>query len=115
MMNNETEKYVGELNSLREKVEVYETMLHAIQISSEVTGDSPAITHMIDIINSWSYAHRQGNGELTEKEQLALVRYQFERLKNKEWRESGWNSKVETTYKQKNRATFWDNHTERNK
>lgn len=98
-MNNEIEKYPGELATLREKVYVYESMMHSIQLFSSVTMDGPAIQHMIDIINAWSYAHRAGNGMPTDEEQAEMVDFQFQRIKTAEWCDSVWNSGVETRYK----------------
>jgi hypothetical protein len=88
-----------ELDTLREKVRVYEGMLHDIQLYSTVIMDNPPITHMIDIINSWSYAHRCGNGEISESEQALLVKQQFDRLKNREYSNSSRNSGTSTKYK----------------
>lgn len=90
---------LSELEELREKVRVYESMLHSIQMFSAVVMDSPPIEHMIDIINSWSYAHRCGNGEYTNEEQTELVRNQFLRMKHSEWLESCRMSGIATRYK----------------
>lgn len=87
------------IKELQEKVEVYENMLHEIQMCSAVTMDGPALKHIIDIINGWSYAHRQGNGELSDEEQVALVRKWFDRMKHRDWKDSIWNSGVPTIYK----------------
>jgi hypothetical protein len=65
-----------------------------------VTLDQAAIAHALSIICDWSYAHRQGNGELTEEQQAALVRKHFDRLKEGEFRDSVWNSGIETQFKQ---------------
>jgi hypothetical protein len=95
----------SELAVLQEKVRVYESMLHSIQLFSSVVMDSPPIEHMFDIINSWSYAHRVGNGEFSDEEQAALVYKQFLRLKNHEWSESGRTSGVTTRYNKTNVKT----------
>lgn len=84
-MNFECEKYEGELRELREKVQVYENMMHSVQLFSTVVMDEKPIQHIISLINGWSYAHRQGNGELTAQEQTAMIRYWFERMKGCEW------------------------------
>jgi Tfp pilus assembly protein PilN len=99
-MNNEVERYEGELRTLREKVAVYEDLLHSLQMYAAVTLDQAAIAHALSIICDWSYAHRQGNGELTEEQQDNLVRKHFDRLKNGEFRQSVWNSGVDTQFKQ---------------
>jgi Tfp pilus assembly protein PilN len=99
-MNHEVERYEGELRTLREKTEVYEDLLHSLQMYAAVTLDQAAIAHALSIICDWSYAHRQGNGELTEEQQAALVRKHFDRLKEGEFRDSVWNSGVDTQFKQ---------------
>lgn len=100
-MNNAVERYPGELNLLREKVEVYEDVLHTIQMYRCVTLDPPAIEHLLDTICDWSYAHRRGNGEIDNDE---AVRFEFERMKERVWSDSVWNSGVDTSYKEKYRA-----------
>lgn len=67
--------------SYKEKVEVYEAVLHQINLYSSITMDSEKIGELIDAINAWSYAHRQGNGEYTDKQQQALIDAKFNRLK----------------------------------
>ena len=99
-MNHEVERYEGELRTLREKVAVYEELLHSLQMYAAVTLDQAAIAHALSIICDWSYAHRAGNGEPTEEEQERMVRRQFDRLKNGEYRDSVWNSGVDTQFKQ---------------
>ena len=79
-MNYETERYEGELNILREKVDVYERLLHKIQLNAQVIMDHEVIKDLIGNICDWSYAHRQGNGELSNEEQDKLIRYHFEKL-----------------------------------
>lgn len=96
-MNLELEKYEGELRTLREKVEAYESMMHSIQMYRDVTMDSPAINHLLDVISDWSYAHRRGNGEVDNDIYIARA---FSRIKERDWKDSVWNSKVDTKYKQ---------------
>lgn len=67
--------------SYKEKVEVYEAVLHQINLYSSITMDSEKIGELIDAINAWSYAHRCGNGELSDEEQQALIDAKFNRLK----------------------------------
>lgn len=70
------------MTTLRQKVEMYEHLLHDIQMYSEVVMDGAKVAKLIDNINAWSYAHRQGNGELTEKQQQALIDGTFAKLRN---------------------------------
>lgn len=79
-MNNEVEKYPGELRTLREKVDVYERLLHKIQLNAQVIMDHEVVKDLVSNICDWSYAHRQGNGELSYEEQDELIRRQFEKL-----------------------------------
>jgi hypothetical protein len=79
-MNLELERYAGELVELREKTQVYEQLLHKIQLNAEVVMDHEIVSDLIKNICSWSYAHRRGNGEYSEQEQDAIVRKAFDRL-----------------------------------
>ena len=79
-MNLELERYAGELAELREKVDVYEQLLHRIQMNAEVVMDHEIVGDLIKNICRWSYAHRCGNGENSEAEQDAIVRRAFDRL-----------------------------------
>ena len=79
-MNLELERYEGELVELREKTQVYEQLLHKIQLNAEVVMDHEIVGDLIRNICSWSYAHRRGNGEYSEAEQDAIVRRAFDRL-----------------------------------
>ena len=67
--------------TLRQKVKMYESLLHDIQMYSEVVMDGTKTAKLIGNICNWSYAHRQGNGALTDKEQRALINKAFQRLK----------------------------------
>lgn len=66
--------------TLREKVRVYERLLHRIQLHREVTMNHDEVVKLLDKIGNWSYAHRQGNGEPTEAEQQRMVNRAFWRL-----------------------------------
>lgn len=79
-MDLELERYSGELAELREKVQVYELMMHKIQMNAAVIMDHEVVGDFINNICRWSYAHRQGNGELSEAEQDNLIRQAFDRL-----------------------------------
>lgn len=71
--------------TMKEKINVYESVLHRIQMLREVAMNKEALIELLDIIGSWSYAHRSGNGELTEKEQQERIDYHFNRLKENLW------------------------------
>ena len=84
---------------MTDKEQVYEDIFHSIQMYAAVTHDRAALDHLISIICDWSYAHRQGNGELTDEEQDAMIAYHYERLKEGEFRDSVWNSGKDTRFK----------------
>jgi len=65
------------MSTLKEKVAVYESVLHAIQLHKEVTLNYQRLSEILDEVSNWSYAHRAGNGEDTTK----AVKEAFDRLK----------------------------------
>ena len=79
-MNLELERYAGELVALREKVHVYEQLLHKIQMNASVIMDHEVVGDLIKNICDWSYSHRRGNGELSDQEQDDMIRRAFDRL-----------------------------------
>ena len=50
----------------KEKIAVYEDLLHNIQLFAEVTMDEERLKVIIARACRWSYSHRAGNGELSE-------------------------------------------------
>lgn len=52
----------------KEKIAVYESMMHSIQMHAVVNMNPAAVQEMINRICSWSYAHRTGNGEISDKQ-----------------------------------------------
>lgn len=66
--------------TLRQKVEQYEELLHKIQLYSDVACDSEVVNDLIRNICNWSYAHRCGNGELSDKQQQQLINNAFVNL-----------------------------------
>lgn len=65
---------------MKEKIAIYERLLHDIQFHREVTMNSQAVVALLDKIGNWSYSHRRGNGEYNEKEQQAIVDAAFWKL-----------------------------------
>lgn len=65
---------------MREKVQIYEQLLHDIQYHREVTMNNAAVTDLLNKIGNWSYSHRRGNGEYDEKAQQAMIDEAFWRL-----------------------------------
>lgn len=68
--------------SLKERVQMYEELLHDIQMYREVVLDDKKVKRLLDNIGNWSYAHRRGNGELTEEEQQVLIDDAFQQLRD---------------------------------
>jgi hypothetical protein len=79
-MDLELETHTGELRELREKVQVYEQLLHKIQMNAEVIMDHEVVGDLITNICRWSYSHRCGNGEYSEAEQAEVIRAAFDNL-----------------------------------
>lgn len=67
--------------TLEEKVEVYESLFHALNVAL-ISMDHKKVTQIVNLIDNWSYAHRSGNGELTDEEQLDKINSVFYRMKN---------------------------------
>jgi hypothetical protein len=65
--------------TLKEKVKMYEQFLHDVQMYS-VCGRGDLIQVLVDNACSWSYAHRVGNGEYSDKEQNKIVTTNFWKL-----------------------------------
>jgi hypothetical protein len=63
-----------------DKVKIYEAFLHNLDMLLLV-GNSDKIKEKLGLVSAWSYAHRQGNGELTEAEQRSLVDSALKKLK----------------------------------
>ena len=53
--------------TLRQKVEMYEMFLHQINLFM-ICGSDAGIKALLENADNWSYAHRFGDGELSEKE-----------------------------------------------
>lgn len=69
-----------------DKIKVYEELFHDIQLYRDIILDHDSLAKALDIICDWSYAHRAGNGERTDREIQQAVEYQFLRLKNGQYR-----------------------------
>lgn len=67
----------------KEKIAVYERLLHDIQFHREVTMNNKAIVELLDKIGAWSYSHRRGNGQHSDAEQQAIVNVAFWKLDNR--------------------------------
>lgn len=63
-----------------EKLAMYEGLLHDIQMYRFLVDDEK-VGRLIDNICGWSYAHRSGNGELSESEQQKFIERAFSQLR----------------------------------
>lgn len=63
----------------KQKIEMYEKFLHAIQMY-EVCGRNDLISFLLTNACAWSFAHRSGNGELSETKQQELINKKFYKL-----------------------------------
>jgi hypothetical protein len=66
--------------SQKDKMKVYENLLHEIQMNVEVNMDPAAVREILNRICRWSYAHRQGNGEISDAVQQELIDGAFWKL-----------------------------------
>lgn len=64
----------------KEKIAVYESMFHALHFA-QVAMNPERVGRLLDSISAWSYAHRQGNGELTDEEQQKLIERSLKKMK----------------------------------
>lgn len=62
----------------KEKIAMYERFIDTLALYAE-TGSNNLGT-LLNNAGNWSYAHRLGNGEFTEKEQEELVTKKFWKL-----------------------------------
>ena len=68
-----------ENNKLRAKVSQYESYLHMIN-AAVVAMNHETIQRLVGNAFRWSYAHRSGNGMLSEEEQQERVKRAFDKL-----------------------------------
>lgn len=61
---------------------MYEGLLHDIQIYYEVALNQTKVRQLLNNIGRWSYAHRVGNGTLTERQQNRLINNNFKKLRD---------------------------------
>lgn len=64
----------------KEKIEMYESLLHRIQMYFSVVMDPIKIKRLLSNISSWSYAHCSGNGMLSDEEQQERIDRAFDKL-----------------------------------
>ena len=64
----------------KQKVQMYERLLHKIQMYYSVCLNSAKVKTLLNNISAWSYAHRSGNGMVSEDEQQERIDEAFDRL-----------------------------------
>jgi hypothetical protein len=65
--------------TLEEKVKMYENFLHTLNMYM-LCGSNYAISKLLQNADNWSYAHRMGDGELSEEEIEMNVNKRFWKL-----------------------------------
>ncbi len=68
------------MTTLTEKVKKYEHFLHNLHFAFSVELNSDKVKDLLNRASNWSYAHRQGNGELSQYEQNKLIKAAFHKL-----------------------------------
>ena len=64
----------------KEKIAIYEDILHDLHFASSVVMNSGRVAEILDAISRWSYAHRQGNGELSDQDVMLNISKATKRL-----------------------------------
>jgi hypothetical protein len=67
--------------SPEEELQIYRTFFHQINVHC-ITMNNEKIREAVGLIDSWSYAHRRGNGEYTEEEQQECVNNVIRRMRD---------------------------------
>jgi hypothetical protein len=67
--------------TMEKENEVFHQVFHHINLHASITMNADKMQEIIGAICSWSYAHRSGNGELSNEEQQARVDCAFDRIK----------------------------------
>lgn len=63
-----------------ERLKIYERFFHQINVYC-ITMNNDKIREAVGLIDSWSYAHRAGNGELSPSEQKRQVESVINKMK----------------------------------
>jgi hypothetical protein len=65
--------------TLKQKVDQYESFLHKIN-SFIVSCNNDGIKELVENADNWSYAHRSGNGEFSDRKQQQAINNAFWKL-----------------------------------
>ena len=75
---------------------IWRSWLYSFYNARHITFDQPTIQHLFYYMDKWGRANSQGNGSLnTEK----LVRDVLLQMEDAPWRDSNWNSRINTRFK----------------
>lgn len=69
---------------LEAKIQQYESFLHKINTACTACNNK-AVQQLVSNANSWSYAHRAGNGMPSDEEQQEMVDRAFDKLCDVDW------------------------------
>ena len=65
--------------TLKEKVQMYESYLHKINMCV-ISCNNEGVRELVQNADMWSYAHRVGNGELSDRKQQQIINNAFWKL-----------------------------------
>ena len=65
--------------TLKQKVEQYEAFLHKINVCI-ISCNHEGVRELVQNADNWSYSHRVGNGELSDKKQQQVINNAFWKL-----------------------------------
>ena len=65
--------------TLKQKVEMYEAFLHKINLGV-MCSNNLMIQELVANADGWSYAHRSGNGEISDRQQDQRIHNMFWKL-----------------------------------
>jgi hypothetical protein len=96
--------------TLKQKVEMYESFLHKINMFC-TTPSNDGVRELVENADNWSYAHRVGNGEISDRKQQQLINNAFWKLcdtpktdKDSEERQKFWAEAKDRILKQKEKV-----------
>ena len=96
--------------TLKQKVAQYEAFLHKIN-SFIVSCNNDGIKELIENADNWSYSHRVGHGEPSDREQQRMINNAFWKLldtpktdKDSEERQKFWSEAKDRILKQKGKV-----------
>jgi len=73
----------------KQKIQKYESLLHEMNLcfvffdDKIIPIDKNRLGKLLDNVDKWSYAHRVGNGEISDKKQQELINDRFWQLSDK--------------------------------